>query len=214
MTGMRVNLLPLAGVAFRFRNTEGGTIADTSGIKILRRRVDLAGEAPSEPLKLSGSGGVGLLPGRWQLMLESSPAYVATDFQGPHNERPEVSRADGWNEITVTGPSLVSYVLSNKPGSVTGAVSMGANDPAPGAPVYLEAYDEKDHKRVVDLLTTRTDSRGKYSFTGLAPGTYRLVATFEYESPRTEDIDGMRPKVITVEEGREQQADISLWSIR
>ena len=214
LSGMRINLLPMAGVIFDFQNTEGGRIADTSGIQIMHRRVDLAGEGPAEPLKLSSSGLAGLLPGRWQLMLGPSPTYVASDFRGPRGERPEASRADGWNEITVTSSGSVKYVLSNKPASVTGSVSMGANEPAPGAPVFLEAYDEKDRKRVVDLRSTRTDLHGKYTFTGLAPGTYRLVATFEYQSPLTGDIDAMRPQVVTVEEGREKQVDLDLWSIR
>jgi hypothetical protein len=166
-----------------------------------------------DTLKLT-NGSAGLLPGRWQVMLAPSPAYVATDFQGPRGERSERGRADGWNEIMVTGPALVAFTLSSKPGSVTGAVTMGANDPAPGVPVYLEAYDEVNRKRVVDLRSTRTDLRGKYSFTGLAPGTYRVVSTFEYQAPLTGDIDAMRPKVVTVEEGRELQLDLDLWSIR
>ena len=166
-----------------------------------------------ETLKLT-NGSAGLLPGRYQVMLAPSPAYVATDFRGPRGERPEGTRADGWNEFVVTSPVLVRYVLSSKPGSITGAVTMGANDPAPGVPVYLEAYDEVTRKRVVDLRSTRSDLRGKYTFNGLAPGTYRVVATFEYQSPLTADIDAMRPKVITVEEGRELQQDLELWSIR
>ncbi|MEO8369279.1 MAG: carboxypeptidase-like regulatory domain-containing protein [Candidatus Solibacter sp.] len=213
ITDMRINLLPMAGVSFGFKNTQGGRITDLSGIKIQYRRVDLAGEGPVETLKVT-NGSAGLLPGRWQVMLVPSPAYVATDFQGPRGERPERGRADGWNEITVTGPTLVAFVLSSKPGSITGSVTMGANDSAPGVPVYLEAYDEVNRKRVVDLRTMRTDLRGKYSFDGLAPGTYRVVATFEYQAPLTSDIDAMRPKVITVEEGRELQLDLELWSIR
>jgi len=213
MTDMRINLLPMAGVSFNFQNTQGGRIVDTGGIRIQYRRVDLAGEAPVETLKLA-NGSAGLLPGRWQVMLAPSPAYVATEFRGPRGERSEGNRADGWNEFTVTGPTPVRFVLSSKPGSITGSVTMGANDPAPGVPVFLEAYDEVNRKRVVDLRDTRTDLRGKYSFTGLAPGTYRVVSTFEYQSPLTSDIDAMRPKVITVEEGRELQLDLDLWSIR
>ena len=166
-----------------------------------------------ETLRLNGTS-AGLLPGRWQLMLAQSPYYVATGFRGPRGERPEANRADGWNEIAVTGPASVTFVLSSKPGSITGLVTMGANDPAPGVPVYLEAYDEVNRKRVVDLRDTRTDLRGKYSFSELAPGTYRVVSTFEYQKPQTSDIDAMRPKVITVEEGRELQLDLDLWSIR
>jgi hypothetical protein len=105
-------------------------------------------------------------------------------------------------------------VLSNKPGSVNGTVTMGASEPAGGVPVFLEAYDEVTHKRVVDLRSTRTDMRGKYNFVGLTPGTYRLVATFEYHTPTTGDIDAMRPRSFKVEEGRDQQQDLDIWAIR
>jgi uncharacterized surface anchored protein len=147
-------------------------------------------------------------------MLAPSAAYVATDFRGLRGERPEGSRADGWNEITVNDSGSVRFVVSNKPGAVHGAVTMGAHEPAGGAPVFLEAYDEVTHKRVVELRSTRTDMRGQYNFVGLAPGTYRLVSTFEYHSPATGDIDAMRPRVFNVEEGRDQQQDLDMWVIR
>ena len=97
---------------------------------------------------------------------------------------------------------------------MTGAVTIGANDPAVGAPVYLEAYDETTRKRVVELRSTRTDVRGKYRFDGLVPGTYRVVSTFEYNAPATADIDTMRPKAIKLEEGREAQEDLEVFVIR
>ena len=169
MTGMRINVLPMAGVSFNFQSTDGGRVMDTSPIKVLYRRVDLAGEGQPETLRMTNGGG-SLIQGRWQLMLAPSSAYVATDFYGCRGERPEGSRADGWNETTVTGPCGIHLVLSNKPGGVNGTVTMGANEPAGGVPVFLEAYDEVTHKRVVDLHSTRTDMRGKYHFAGLRSG--------------------------------------------
>ncbi|MEO8592932.1 MAG: carboxypeptidase-like regulatory domain-containing protein [Candidatus Solibacter sp.] len=213
MTGMRVLLLPMTAVGFGFQTTQGARFTDTSGIKMLARRVDLAGEGETETLKFSGTS-ASVLPGRWQFMLEPSPAYVATDFRGPRGERPEVNRADGWNEVTINKNSFIGYTLSTRPAGITGSVTVGANDPAPGVPVYLEAYDEVTRKRVLELRSTRTDLRGKYSFQGLAPGSYRVVSTFEYRSPATGDIDTMRPKVVTLEEGREQQQDLELWIMR
>ncbi|MCX6630092.1 MAG: hypothetical protein NTW28_20940, partial [Candidatus Solibacter sp.] len=103
---------------------------------------------------------------------------------------------------------------SNKPGAVHGAVTAGAYEPAGGVPVFLEAYDEVTHKRVVDLRSTRTDMAGQYNFAGLAPGVYRLVSTFEYQSPLIGDIDAMRPRVFKVEEGRDQQQDLDVYVIR
>jgi hypothetical protein len=212
-TGMRINLLPRARVYFDFESTQGGRVMDTSAIKVLARRVDLAGEWAVETLRLSNNTGQ-FVQGRWQLMLAPSAAYVATDFRGPRGERPEGSRADGWNEITLNDSGSMRFVISNKPGGVHGMVTMGAHEPAGGVPVFLEAYDEVTHKRVVELRATRTDLRGQYNFPGLAPGTYRLVSTFEYQSPATGDIDAMSPRVFQVEEGRDQQQDLEVWVIR
>jgi hypothetical protein len=213
MTGMRINVLPMAGIGFDFQSSQGGRVMDISGIKVQYRRVDLAGEGPVETLRMT-NGAASLIQGRWQLMLAPSAAYVATDFRGPRGERPEGSRADGWNEITVDRNGSVRMVVSNKPGGVHGAVTMGAHEPAGGVPVFLEAYDETTHRRVVDLRSTRTDMRGQYNFVGLAPGTYRLVGTFEYQSPLTGDIDAMSPRVFQVEEGRDQQQDLDVYVIR
>jgi uncharacterized surface anchored protein len=155
-----------------------------------------------------------LVQGRWQLMLGPSAAYVATDFRGLKGERPEGSRADGWNEITVNSSGSMRFVISDKPGGVHGSVTMGAHEAAGEVPAFLEAYDEVTHKRVVELRIMRSDLRGQYNFVGLAPGTYRLVSTFEYQSPGTGDIDGMSPRVFRVEEGRDQQQDLDVWVIR
>ena len=69
-----------------------------------------------------------LVQGRWQVMLAPSSAYVATDFRGPKGERPEGSRADGWNEIAVNNNCSVRFVLSDKPGGVHGTVTLGAHE--------------------------------------------------------------------------------------
>ncbi len=213
MTGMRINVLPMAVVGFDFQNTQGGRVMDISGIKVQYRRVDLAGEGPAETLRITNNA-ASLVQGRWQLMLAPSASYVATDFRGPRGERPEGSRADGWNEITVNNSCGVRVVVSDKPGGVHGVVTMGAHEPAGGVPVFLEAYDEITHKRVVDLRSTRTDMRGQYNFAGLAPGTYRLVSTFEYHSPQTVDIDSMSPRAFKADEGRDQQQDLEVYVIR
>ena len=212
-TGMLINLLPMATVLFHLESLQGGRIADPSAVKVLARRVDLAGEWAVETMRLSNSAAQ-LVQGRWQLMLAPSAAHVASDFRGPRGERPEGGRADGWNEITLNTSGSVRFVISDKPGGVHGSVTMGAHEPAGGVPVFLEAYDEVTHKRVVELRTTRSDMRGGYNFVGLAPGTYRLVSTFEYQSPGAGDIDAMSPRVFLVEEGRDQQQDLDVWVIR
>jgi hypothetical protein len=211
MTNIPLTLFPMPGLSFQFQGLEGPL--DATGIKVLSKRIDLAGEAPPEPLKLI-NGATTVLPGRYLLSFAPNAAYVPTDFRGCRGERPEAGRADGWTEVAVLRPCGNRYVVSTKPGGVHGVVTGGAHDPVPGAPVFLEPYDEITRKRVVDLRSAISDIHGQFQFYGLVPGTYRLVSTFEYQSPETTDIDMMTPRIIKVEEGRDQQQDTDLFVIR
>jgi hypothetical protein len=177
------------------------------------RHVDLAGVAPPEKQKISTGRGQ-VPPGRWQFRLVPNANYVAMDFRGCRGERPEGGRADGWNETVINQRScVVWYTLSSHPATVRGTVTNG-HDPVAGAPVYLEPWDPKNRNRLGDPYSVRTDSRGQYELIGLAPGTYRLVSTFEYQNPEAMDMDEMRPHTVVVEEGRDQQQDIDLYVIR
>jgi hypothetical protein len=204
-------LFPLPGLSFAFQGVQGAM--DAAGFKVLSKRIDLAGEAPAEPLKLN-NGSVSVLPGRYLVSLAPSAGYVPMDFRGCRGEKPEVGRADGWIEILVTRPCGVRYNVSNQPGGVHGVVTSGTHEPVAGAPVFLEPYDEITRKRIVDVRTVISDIHGQFQFYGLVPGTYRLVSTFEYQTPETADIDLMTPKVLKVEEGRDQQQDVDLFVIR
>jgi Carboxypeptidase regulatory-like domain len=211
MVGISVPLFPLPGLSFSFQGVQGPM--DAAGFKVLSKRIDLAGEAPAETLKLN-NGSVSVLPGRYLVSLAPNAGYVPLDFRGCRGERPEAGRADGWIEILVTRPCPVRYNVSNKPGGLHGVVTSGTRDPVPGAPVFLEPYDEITRKRIVDVRTAISDIHGQFQFFGLVPGTYRLVSTFEYQMPETLDIDVMTPKIVKVEEGRDQQQDVDLFVIR
>jgi len=208
----KLPLYPMSSIFFYFRGPQGQTI-DTGGVELQVRRVDLAGVAPPEKQRITNSR-ANLLQGRWQLRIVPNSNFAALDFRGCRSEQPEGGRADGWNETVVNQRScMVSYTLSSHPSTVRGTVSSG-NNPMPGAPVFLEPWDPKDRKRLGDPRTIRTDSHGAYELIGLSPGTYRLVSTFEYASPEAWDIDEMRAKTVTVEEGRDQQQDLDLWVIK
>ena len=208
---IRFTLLPQASVFFNFKGPQGQSI-DTSSVKLQVRRVDLAGESPAENLRVN-FGRTQLVQGRWQVQLAPNSTYVATDFRGPKGERPEGNRADAWNEMVIQQSCMVSYMLSSKPAAIRGVVTSG-HDPVGGVPVFLEAWDAANRKRLMDLRTVRTDMHGQYQLVGLAPGTYRLFSTFEYLNPESADIDGMSPRTVVVEEGRDQQQDLDLYVIR
>ena len=208
---MRVALLPQAGIFLSLKGPQGQLI-DAGAVKLQVRRIDLAGEGPAENLRVVNSR-TQFVQGRWQVQVVPNGTYVATDFRGPRGERPEGGRADGWNEIVITNSGMMAYTLSSQPAHVHGVVS-NSHDPVPGAPVFLEPWDPVQRKRLMDPRMVRADMRSQYQFVGLAPGTYRLFSTYEYQSPESADIDAMQPRTILIEEGRDQQQDLDLYIIR
>jgi hypothetical protein len=208
----RVTMLPLCSVFFNMRGPQGQTV-DSTSVEVQIRRVDLAGVAPPERQRITNGRGQ-VPPGRWQFHLVPNNNYVAMDFRGCRSERPEGGRADSWNETIINQQScMVGFTLSSHPSAIRGTITSG-HDPVAAAPVFLEPWDPKNLKRLGDLLVVRADSHGQYEFVGLAPGTYRLLSTFEYANPEASDIDEMRPRSVLVEEGRDQQQDIDLYVIR
>jgi hypothetical protein len=125
---------------------------------------------------------------------------------------PPSGRADGWNEVYLRGFDVITIKLSSHPASIHGVVSGSGHDPAPGAPVYLEAFDKGTQKRLGELRTTRTDLRGQYRFSGLAPGLYRILGTFEYEKPESDSMEAAGARELTVAEGTDTAQDLDLYA--
>ena len=125
-------------------------------------------------------------------MIPPAGQYVA-GFAGPGVNRAERPRPDGWNEVTLYSGATLRFELSSG-GAVMQGIVKSSGEVVPGAPVYLEAYDPNTGRRVMDLRETRTDMRGSYRFDGVAPGTYRLVATFEYVNPVQAVMNAANPR--------------------
>jgi hypothetical protein len=181
-------------------------------VQILARRKDLAGVGEPEPLRVANNR-VLLMPGRWELMPTPPTGYYVSGFSGSPPGRGEVSRPDGWNEVAAAYYSSIRFTLSSSPGAVHGVVK-SSGEPVAGAPVYLEAYDPVTRKRVTDLRTVRTDMRGLYRFEGLAPGAYRVLSTFEYRSPDSEQIEMAGAQTARVAARDDLTVDLDLYVIR
>jgi hypothetical protein len=91
-------------------------------------------------------------------------------------------------------------------------VVTSAQDPVPGAPVYLEAFDPESHKRLTDLRIVRTDVQGKYRFSNLAPGAYRILGTFEYDKPDVQAMDAAGARTVTLSEATDTAQDLDLYA--
>ncbi|HLK66302.1 MAG TPA: carboxypeptidase-like regulatory domain-containing protein [Bryobacteraceae bacterium] len=212
-TDNRINLGIPPDVRLVVEDTKGQAI-DPAKVQLLIRRKDLSGEGSAEDLRVL-QGAVRIMPGRWELSMAPSASYYVAGFSGPRNDSMERVRPDGWNEIMLLGPGqeLVKFVLSSTPARIHGTVSNTNHDPVAGVPVFLEAYDPATRRRLTDLRVTQTDIRGQYQFFGLAPGNYRILSSFEFQTPETAALDAANAHSVQTEEGRDLPVDLDLYVI-
>ena len=214
-SGVGISLSRMGPVRFQFLDSKGGQPVDPATVQLLARHKDLAGEEAARPLKLV-NGMAPLGPGRWELAVVPSPAWYVSAFEGYSGSQTVSTRVrpDGWNDFVAHGyGGQGRFTLSASPGSVHGTVKGAGGDPVGGVPVFLEPRDP-ELQRPMEIRGTRTDTRGQYQFPGLAPGEYRLLATFEYRSPDAAILDAAGARTVKVEEGRDVPQDLDLYVIR
>ena len=187
----------------------GGRQVDVSRFKLYARRVDKAGPGQVRELPVQGRRAF-LLPGRWQVMLETPPEYYVSGFS-PSYVNPGKHRFDGWNDVIAYSGAYLQFTVSGSPGGVHGAVTGTSHETVAGAPVFLETIDSMTGARTGELRSTMTDTRGQYHFRGLAPGEYHILATFEYQAPDAQTMAQARPQSVSVQEGGDVQQDLDLF---
>jgi hypothetical protein len=206
---IQVQLTRSRETEFRMEDEKGNRV-DLATARLMARRKTLDSAGHAEILKLVNDR-ADLAPGRWEMSLIPPSSYYVSAFSGPGLRDSEHGRADGWNEIVLRDFSAVSIKLSSHPAAVHGRVTGSGQDPAPGAPVYLEAFDQASGKRLIDLRTARTDLHGQYRFRGLAPGVYRILSTFEFDKPDSQTMEASGARSLTLSEGDDTAQDLELY---
>jgi hypothetical protein len=209
-SSVQLDVGPLTPVQFTFVDAAGKPV-DATGLPFLIRRRDLAGPGKVDYLRLDDGSQLRLDPGRWEFSLGPNTLWYTAKFSGPGN-RPAPESMNGWNEIVVApgNPPAVKFTLAPSPGLLSGVVTVDGS-PIPGAPVHLEALLPSSGRRILELRSTRTDIHGRYVFTGLAPGYYRVAATFEYAAPDTTQMTRAQAQEFTIGEERTLTRDLKLW---
>jgi hypothetical protein len=212
-TEVNLGLHAYAQVEVSFLDVKGGGV-DASRMQVMARRVDLAGEG--EPIRVRSARRAPALmsPGTWEFTLTPMPDYAVVGFTASPRERvSEKIRPDGWNPVTLaSGPVSMRFSLSAVPAAFHGTVKSGS-DTVASAPVFLETFDPDTGRRLADLRITRTDTHGQYRFSGLAPGAYRILSTFEFQTPEVTDLDAAA-KLIRATESEDELQDLQLYIIR
>ena len=206
---LQVQLTRSRETEFRMEDEKGNRV-DLAKARLMARRKTLDGGGRAEVLKLVNDRAE-LAPGRWEMALIPPSSYYVSAFSGPGLRDSEHGRADGWNEIVLRDFSPVVIKLSSRPAAIHGRVTGSGQDATPGAPVYLEAFDQASGKRLIDLRTVRTDLRGQYRFRGLAPGVYRVLSTFEFDKPDSQTMEAAGARSLTLSEGDDTAQDLELY---
>jgi hypothetical protein len=195
-------------------DVRGGPVRglETGQVKVEARRKDLAGEGETIPVKFL-NGRPQLPPGRWEVRMIPPAGYFVSGFSGNSPNRNSRVPAEAWNEIAVsTYSGIVRFTLSSGGSAVTGVVKDGSRVAA-GVPVFLEMWDPNSRQRLVELRRARTDANGGYSFRDLAPGDYRVLASFEYRSPDSAAMEIARATSLRIEANHDAQRDLDLYVI-
>jgi protocatechuate 3,4-dioxygenase beta subunit len=206
LTDVAIPLSPLPAVQFVFED-KGGHPIDLRGVSPLVRHKDAASEGPTETLQ---EPRVTLLPGRWDVAMPPGAAYCVVGFSGPQSESANQGRTDGWNEILLAPNSqnVVKFVLSSSPATMGGTVRNSGGDAVAGVPVFIEPYDLEPRKRLEPVRIASTDGKGQYSLGGLAPGAYRVMASFDYQMPEPSQMEAARAPTVRVDEGAHAVLDL------
>jgi hypothetical protein len=196
---------------FDFEDQHGAKI-DGRQATVWARRKGLAGEGPRRRLRSLDP----LPPGLWEISVTPPADMIVASItaleRGDYSSPPA---ADGWKEVFSQGGRVtpVKVVLSTAQASLHGKV-IDAGKVAAGAPVFLEPLDLEWGAGLLTMRTARTDSQGRYRFTGLPPGNYRVVSSFDFGEPNRKDMDAGRAVTIAVKEGAETNQDLELFVVR
>ena len=171
LSAVRAACLRLEPTAVDWRMTDNPRPA--RAYPVTARRVDLDGTGTSRPLK----PGEALPPGNWELMVEPSADYYTTSIRSPFSGEPN-TRNDGWFGLYLSNQARLTVTLSSRPATLSGVVSSGGK-PVAGAAVYVELFSADGR---LQLWALRASDQGKFSLPGLAPGRYRTVSSFDFDS--------------------------------
>ena len=139
----------------------------------------------------------GLPPGKYNLAVMRIPGYAVASMVVNGVELPAGSPVD-----LQSSESLVTFVLTTELGTVSGTVHSSDGQPVPDATVLLASESlaeasEQSSTLPPGLEEGVSDAAGRFSFAGLAPGQYKLIALQPGERLRGQDVGSIRNRLRT-----------------
>lgn len=184
---------------------EGGRAPVSVSGSVVMRRVDLAGVVETREVQLSAGRAQVILPPGWWEVAGNLPLPNFIDRVFPSWRRGGVARAiahPDWHEVQIephfSGDLNVS--IASKAGGVDVRV-IDQEKPVPGIPVFLWPVQPDVRRRSQGPRRLDANSKGEVRFVGLAPGEYRVVASFDLDLVDQETVDAAQAPAITLGAG-------------
>lgn len=206
-----VPISPLSGVDFLIRRA-GATGRANIPITILGHRQDLSDSGEDHEIPLHGS----LAPGHWELTANVPPGYFVESITTPATLRREQSNptihSPDWFEVFIEtrGYAQIVVTVSDQAVQMQGKVTSDGNA-VPGAPVFLWPVAENTRRSLHGYREITADTAGNFSFDGLPPGDYRLLATFDALTIDEEKLDEARAATVHIDSATKPDANLILW---
>ncbi len=154
-----------------------------------------------------------LAPGHWIMRAVVGPNQYVESIGGgfgPRARRPE--HATDVFEVDIFGVRTnLPIFVSETAGAMEGNVIGVDFKPAPGVPVFLWTATDAARRSIGGSRMLISDVNGHYSFTGLPPGDYRVLATFDTNAADEELLDLAKAPSTHLDTGQRLSADQSLW---
>ncbi len=203
-SGAQVTLepAPLAVLSLHCVEKDGGRAEAERTTVFLQRHEPPGGQL----LRLQGGQTIAVAPGIYRMGVAAPLDHYVADVQGPRT-----LLEPGLFEVPSRATLDITVVLGARPAAVSGRVLDADGNPVAGAPVFLRAEDPAQQRLLDSARTmTRADASGTYRISGLAPGRYRLFASFEVAQPREQDWETYGATTLRVEEGDSAKLDLKL----
>jgi len=171
-------------------------------VQVTLRRRDLDQDGPPIPVK---SFTTELPPGNYEITVNAGGSGYASEItvQGkPVPFRSAARFSSGYNVVQITISTLTA--------SITGRVLDRPNETVPYAPVFLETLD-LDPPDPPLIREGRTAADGTFTFGGLPPAKYRLLATFDIDPADRVAVEQANAPELTLRPGSSAVHDLSLY---
>jgi protocatechuate 3,4-dioxygenase beta subunit len=206
-SGVHVSTGPLPRVTVEYAGRMRGST--DSQIAVFGHRQDLADLEKDQPIALSGP----LAPGHWLMNARVGPTQYVESITSSSfaRERRSGQASDAFDVIIQGGTNRITISVSDRAAQMEGTVTGPDAKPVAGAPVFIWPMTEMARRSLGGAKLTLADGKGHYQFTGLPPGDYRVLATFDASEGDQEIADAARVPLTRIDASQRLILDLALW---